>query len=228
MTRRVDLVVFDVNETLSDLRPLARRFSDRGCPEHVLDTWFAGVLRDGFAATAAGTMVTFAAVASSNLRDHLAAVGRAPETLREDVAHILGGFGDLDVHPDVPAGMRALQERGVRMAALTNGSTSLSEPMFARAGVLEMFERRLSVEDVGRWKPAPEPYRYAVQTCEVDPARAALVAVHPWDVHGAQRAGLLGVWVNRRAASYPAYLPPPDLEVDGLVPLASRLTDRQR
>lgn len=45
------LVVFDVNETLSDMSPLAARFEDVGAPSLTAQIWFAELLRDGFALT---------------------------------------------------------------------------------------------------------------------------------------------------------------------------------
>ena len=50
--RRPALLVFDVNETLSDMSPMGQRFEDVGAPAHLATTWFAGLLRDGFALTA--------------------------------------------------------------------------------------------------------------------------------------------------------------------------------
>ena len=52
----------------------------------------------------------------------------------------------------------------------------------------------------------------------------ALVAAHPWDVDGAHRAGLTGVWVDRRKTPYPLAFLPPDLRVPDLEALADRLT----
>lgn len=202
---KVKVVVFDVNETLSDMAPLARRFADVGLPQHHLATWFAGVLRDGFALAAAGDFRRFADIAAANL-----GLGQ------EAVEHVLGGFADLDVHPDVADGMHRLSAAGYRLVTLTNGSAAMSEAMFARAGVLDLLSDRLSVEDAVRWKPAPEPYRYAAQVCGVEPGAMALVAVHPWDVHGAQRAGLVGAWVNRDSTDYPSYLPEPDVTVTAI------------
>ncbi|WP_433918697.1 hypothetical protein OIE50_18395 [Streptomyces canus] len=49
------MLVFDVNVSLGDLTPLRARFEDIGAPGHLLPTWFAGILRDGFALTAAGS-----------------------------------------------------------------------------------------------------------------------------------------------------------------------------
>jgi 2-haloacid dehalogenase len=47
-------MVFDVNETLSDMSPMAQRFSDVGAAAHQAATWFATLLRDGFALTVTG------------------------------------------------------------------------------------------------------------------------------------------------------------------------------
>ena len=44
MTDRPELLVFDVNETLSDLTPMARRFEAVGVPGHLAQVWFAGLL----------------------------------------------------------------------------------------------------------------------------------------------------------------------------------------
>jgi 2-haloacid dehalogenase len=57
-------VVFDVNETLSDLAPIAGRFSEIGAPPHLARIWFVSLLRDGFAATVAGHSEPLAAIAS--------------------------------------------------------------------------------------------------------------------------------------------------------------------
>ncbi|MGH3443730.1 MAG: hypothetical protein ACRDPB_00005, partial [Nocardioidaceae bacterium] len=57
------VIVFDVNETLSDLSPLAARFVAAGAPAHQAEIWFASVLRDGFALTAAGESRPFAEIA---------------------------------------------------------------------------------------------------------------------------------------------------------------------
>ena len=39
------------------------------------------------------------------------------------------------------------------------------------------------------------------------PEEMVLVAVHPWDVDGARRAGLQTAWVNRSGGAFPAIVP---------------------
>ena len=47
-----------------------------------------------------------------------------------------------------------------------------------------------------------------------------LVAVHPWDIDGAKRAGLRTAWINRGGQPYPGYFLAPDHSVTGLSELA--------
>ena len=49
-----------------------------------------------------------------------------------------------------------------------------------------------------------------------------LVAVHPWDIDGAARAGLRIGWLNRRGACYPAYFDAAEVEAVDLVELTGR------
>ena len=46
------MIVFDDNETLSDLSPLGARFVEVGASASAAPLWFASILRDGFALTA--------------------------------------------------------------------------------------------------------------------------------------------------------------------------------
>lgn len=220
--RRPGLLIFDVNETLSDMSPMATRFEDVGLPGHLATTWFATVLRDGFALTAAGASDSFARIAAGSLQVglHDLPLDRGVE---EAVSHIMEGFANLPVHADVPEGIVALDELGIRLVTLSNGSASVAEALFDRADVRRHFERLLSVEDAGRWKPAPDAYAYAVQQCGVDAEDAMLVAVHPWDVDGASRAGLATAWLDRSGGPYPEHFRAPDLRAGSLTHLADQL-----
>jgi 2-haloacid dehalogenase len=216
------VVVFDVNETLSDMAPLARRFTDLGAPAHLAPLWFASVLRDAFALTAAGTSERFATVADGQVRAvlHGIALDRDPDAA---VAHVLGGFRELDVHPDVVEGVRALRAAGFRLATLSNGAAQVAETLLDRAGIRGEFERVLSVEDAGVWKPAAGAYVYAARELGVEPGGMVLVAVHPWDVDGAGRAGCATAFLDRAGVPYPAYCRAPDHVVSTVAELGGVL-----
>ncbi len=223
MPQRPSVVVFDVNETLSDLSPLADRFADLGLPGSMATQWFAALLRDGFALTAAGASERFSVVGESVLRT-LLAPERLDRDLDEAVQHVMNGFTALPVHPDVPDGVRALRELGLRLITLTNGSTAVGDQLLTRAGLRDAFETLLSVEDAGAWKPDPASYAYAARICRVEAAEMLLVAVHPWDIDGASRAGLSTAWVSRSGTDFPAHFRHPTHTVRALPELAALLS----
>lgn len=220
--RRPTVLVFDVNETLSDMSPMAGRFEDVGAPADLAQAWFAGLLRDGFALTVAEVDEPFARLGAEALRVSLDGLS-LNRSLDEAVQHIMDGFAGLQVHPDVPDGVRALTDLGIRLVTLSNGSASVAERLLEGAGIRDRFERLLSVEDAGIWKPAPGAYAHALAQCEVDPMDAMLVAVHPWDIDGAHRAGLATAWINRTSGRYPDYFALPDVQVSLLTHLAGKL-----
>lgn len=222
MSRRPEVLIFDVNETLSDMSVLSQTFEQVGAPAGSLDTWFAGVLRDGLGLAAAGASAPFAEIASDSLGRMLGA--HLPgDRVDGAVQQVMQGFRGLPVHPDVPDGLRALAAAGFRLVTLSNGAASVAEALLERAGVADLFERLLSVEDAGVWKPAHDAYAYAVAECGISPADAMLVAVHPWDTDGAARAGLASAWIDRQNRQYPSYCTAPVAQASSLTALADQL-----
>ncbi len=218
---RPTVVVFDVNETLSDMSSLQRSFEKVGLEAAQVEAWFAGVLRDGFALTAVGVNPGLADLASESLRIRVgAARGKSQQDDEAAVDEVMAAFASLGVHADVVDGIHALRDAGVRMVTLSNGSASVAEGLLERAGVSDAVERLLSVEDAGVWKPCSAAYAYALDACGVAPHEAMLVAAHPWDIDGAARAGLRTGWLNRSGARYPSHFSAPEVEAGDLVELA--------
>jgi 2-haloacid dehalogenase len=223
MATRPLAIAFDVIETMFPLEPLRQRIIAAGQPGHLLELWFTRLLRDAFALAAAGGYRPFAELATQALTS---ATGHAvpDEVARE----IVGGFAELDPHPDVEPALRRARDAGVRVVTLTNGSARTTTALLRRAGVDQHVEAVLSVDDVRRYKPAPQVYRHATDTCQVPPDRVALVAAHAWDTHGAHAAGLVTGWVSRLEDHFPKVFTAPDVTgndlvavVDGLLALPS-------
>lgn len=222
MTTAISVIVFDVNETLSDMAPMGERFRDVGASPDMAKLWFATLLRDGFALAASGDNGSFAAIGAEVLRGLFGRV-QLDRPLGAAVDHVMGGISGLDVHPDVPEGIRALTAGGFRLVTLSNGSAQIAGKLFSAAGIRDEFESLLSVEDAPAWKPARSSYEYAAAAAGTDPGRMLLVAVHPWDIHGAARAGLRTAWLNRTGDSYPSYFEAPEFTVSALTELAPAL-----
>jgi 2-haloacid dehalogenase len=216
----LELVLLDVNETLFPLRPVATRMAEVGL-DGQLELWFTRILRDGFAAAAAGGYAGFRDLADHHLREllrrqHLDATDAV-------VSHVLAGFHEVLPHPDVPSGLHRLRDAGVSAVALTNGSAELTRAFLDRGGLTELVDGVHDVSEVRRWKPAPEPYRFVLQGRGVATAAAAMVAAHPWDLFGAASAGLITAWVDREGASYPEVLGRPDVSAARFDELVERL-----
>ena len=223
MDQRPKVIVFDVNETLSDTAALGQNFADVGAPAHLAPTWFAQVLRDGFALTSTGDNVPFATIAGSLLETTLGSA-ELNQPLAEAKKSVLSSFGRLPLHPDVAPGLTGLAAAGFRLVTLSNGASTVAGSLFEAAGLAGLFEALLSVDDAPVWKPGTGSYQWAAQRCGVDPAEMMLVAVHPWDIHGAVRAGLRAAWVNRGSHAYPSYFARAELEAASLTDLARELS----
>jgi 2-haloacid dehalogenase len=212
---RPSVIAFDVNETLSDLSPLGARFVEVGASASAAPLWFAAVLRDGFALTAAGDNPPFAGVAREVLLSQLSQ-SLLNRSVDEAARHVMDGFASLELHADVASGVDRLHEDGFRLVTLSNGAAAVAERLLTAGTIRDRFERLLSVEDAGAWKPSARAYEYAAQECDVKREDLLMVAVHPWDVDGARRAGLQTVWVNRSAGGYPATFLAPTYTVESI------------
>jgi len=216
------VIVFDVNETLSDMGPLADAFEQAGARRELARLWFATLLRDGFALAASGDNRAFAAIGADALRALLEAE-RVSGDLDAAVERVMAAMQDLSLHPDIPDGVRALAAAGHRLVTLTNGAAANTDKLLVAADIRDSFELLLSVEDAAAWKPAKAAYHYAAASAGADPSGMLLVAVHPWDIHGAARAGLRTAWINRTGSRYPSYFQEPDIVVAALTELPDAL-----
>src|SRR5450631_105860 len=95
-----------------------------------------------------------------------------------------------------------------RLVTFSNGAAIVA-PVFSSEQGSASTSNGTSGLDAGVWKPAPGAYAYAAQQCNVEPIDMMLAAVHPWDIDGANRAGLGTASINQTGATYPDYYTPP-------------------
>lgn len=192
------VLLFDVNETLLDLRVLDPLFERVLGSAAARPNWFAQMLQISFVGALTGDYVDFTAAQHAALRMLAQRMGVAVSPDQAD--EIVGTMSRLPAHADVPEALDRLSAAGFRMATLTNSLEAVAEAQLANAGLRGRFERAFSADTVKRLKPAPEPYRMAASAMGAAPGDAMLVAAHAWDVAGALAAGCRAAFVARPGA----------------------------
>ena len=66
---------------------------------------------------------------------------------------IVGPLRSLPAHPEVKEALGLLKDTGYKMVSFTNSSNKGVATQFKNAGLTEYFDERLSVEDIGKFKP---------------------------------------------------------------------------
>lgn len=190
-----DVIIFDVNETMLDLRALdphfERVFGDTG----VRRLWFQQVVQNFLVTTVLGRYVEFGAIGRAALEMVADRLGRS--LTDDDRRQILGTMRELPPYPEVRESLQRLKAAGFRLGTLTNSTKHVAEAQMRNAGLSDLFEQVLSADEVQRLKPAAEPYRMAAERFGVPISAVRLVAAHAWDIAGALRAGCKAAFVAR-------------------------------
>jgi 2-haloacid dehalogenase len=206
MTR---VCVFDVNETLLDLKALDAQFVRVFGDASVRQAWFNQMIQSALVATVTDSYSDFGAIGGAALE--MTAARRGMALAAADRVQILGGIRTLPPHPEVLESLARLRRAGLRLAALTNSTTHVARDQLTHAGLADYFEQILSADMVRRLKPAPEPYRMAAERMGVAIGEVRLIAAHAWDIAGALRAGCAAAFITRPGMVLEPLAPRPDI-----------------
>lgn len=218
-----EVIVFDVNETLLDLRALAPRF-EKLLPATLMGIWFSRTLRNSLVASITASYAPFDRQGVDALLATAHSVG--VEVTEGEAVEVIAGMEELPPHPDVVPALRQLTDAGYRLATLTNSALPVVTAQLDNAGLDAFFEAVLSVEEVRLFKPAPETYRFAAAQLGVPIGNLRLVAAHDWDVTGAIRAGARAAFVARRGATLGPLSETPDIVEPDLVAIAAAIQEQ--
>ncbi len=192
------ILLFDVNETLLDLRALDTHFEEKLGSAALRPLWFAQMLQLSFVGGLIHRYINFTDAQLAAL-DMVAE--RANVVISEvDRYAIVNAMSDLPPHPEVPEALARLKANGFRMASLTNSIASVAAAQVRNAGIAHFFEKVLSADEVSELKPAPAPYLMAAERFGVSIDETCLIAAHAWDIAGALAAGCSAAFVSRPGA----------------------------
>lgn len=89
-------------------------------------------------------------------------------------AELTDRFASMPPHPEVPGALGRLCDHGFRLFTLTDNTLEISGRQLENAGVIDLFERRFSVDETSqRHKPAPEAYHWVASELDTDPGDIA-------------------------------------------------------
>ena len=194
---RPKVLFFDVNETLLDLtdmkQVISKALNDR---DDLLSLWFTTMLQYSLVTTASGHYEHFGNIGAAALQMVAANnnIEISEEEARKTVVNSLRG---LPAHPEVKEALAQLKKDGYTLVSFTNSSNEGVKKQFESAGLTNYFDERLSVEDVGKFKPFTDTYAWGARKMGVKPEECMLIAAHGWDVAGALWAGWRAAFISR-------------------------------
>lgn len=203
------VLIFDVNETMLDLRPLDPHFARIFGDAAVRRQWFQQFVQNFLVTIVVDTYVDFGTIGRGALDMVAQRLGRT--LTDDDRQQILGMIRELPPYPEVRESLERLKAAGFRLGTLTNSTKAVAEAQMRHSGLTDLFDQILSAAEVKRLKPAPEPYRLAAERFGVPIADVRLIAAHAWDVAGAMRAGCKAAFVARPGMVLDPIHDPPDV-----------------
>lgn len=223
ITIRPKVLFFDVNETLLDLTAMKTSVTKvLGERSELLPLWFTTMLQYSLVSTVGRQYNDFGIIGSAALQMVAASHG-IKITEKEAKEAILGPIRSLPAHPEVKDALQALKNAGYKLVSFTNSSNKGVQTQFENAGLMEYFEERLSIEDMGKFKPHTDAYDWAARKMGVKPSECLLVAAHGWDIAGAIWAGWRGAFISRPGAQLYPLAPAPEMNEMDLAITAKKL-----
>ncbi len=217
------VLAFDVNETLLDLKALDGRFEELFGTAALRPLWFAQMLQLAFVGGLTGAYVDFTTAQRAALR-MLAA--RQDVVLSDaEVDETVALMSSLPPHPEVADALARLGESPLHLVALTNSVQDVAEQQLTNAGIRKYFDRVISADTVQHLKPAPEPYQAVAAAFDVPIGEVRLIAAHNWDITGALEGGCRAAFVSRPGMVLSPHGPQPDLVADNLTTLADLILE---
>ena len=112
-------------------------------------------------------------------------------------AALMVEYRSLPAFDDVKESLVGLKNEGHALYAFSNGTADAVETLLMSAGIRDLFDGVVSVDDKQTFKPNPDVYEHLLSTTTSTVGGAWLISSNPFDVIGAVSYGLRSAWVRR-------------------------------
>ncbi|MBR0568918.1 haloacid dehalogenase type II [Azoarcus sp. L1K30] len=192
----IEACVFDAYGTLFDISSVAEgaesALGDKAKP--VLDLWRAKQLQYTWLRGLAGHHADFWQVTGEALSFALASFDLDRAELK---VQLMAAYMSIQAYPEVAETLRQLKDDGMRLVILSNGSPAMLTAAVTNARLKPFFDKILSVEEVGIFKPHPLVYALPEKHLGVAAGRCCFISSNSWDAFSAKAYGYRVMWCNR-------------------------------
>jgi 2-haloacid dehalogenase len=122
------------------------------------------------------------------------------ELTADNRTQLMEAYMTLAAFADVKPGLQQLRAMGLRLAVLSNGEPGMLQSAARSAGIADLLDAVISVDEVKVFKPNPRVYDLASTYLNTPKSSVGFVSSNNWDVNGAGSAGLTTFWIQRAAA----------------------------
>lgn len=188
--------VFDAYGTLFDVHAAVRKHADAIGPDAATlsDIWRQKQLEYTWVRGLTGKYMDFWSLTEQALDFAFAKTPSANSAIRADLLH---AYETLDAYPEVAGILKDLKDAGAQTAILSNGSPKMLESAVTSAGLDELLDNVLSVDELKVFKTDQRTYDMVTTAFRVFPDAVSFQSSNRWDIAGATQFGFRTVWINR-------------------------------
>lgn len=197
----ISTCIFDAYGTLFDVNAAARMVAEEPGQERLAEIWpdLAAKWRQkqleySWLRAVAGRHLDFWEVTQDGLDWAMEAMDLHDNALR---AKLLGVYRELPAYPEVKDMLKALKDKGMATAILTNGSPAMVVAAVKSAGIGPWLDDVLTVEEVAIYKPSSRVYDLVYDHFGAPQHEVLFSSSNGWDAAAAAGYGFATVWVNR-------------------------------
>jgi 2-haloacid dehalogenase len=207
--------VFDAYGTLFDVNGPAQRaqeiLGDKWEP--LAQIWRTKQLQYSWLRSLTGKYVDFWQLTGDALDFALDSLRLGQPQLR---SHLLEQYLKLSAYPEVTNVLVHLKSAGFKRAILSNGSPRMLAAAVEHAGIKDLLDAVLSVEELQVYKPHPAVYQLAASTLGLEASEICFVSSNGWDAFSAKDFGFRVLWCNRTGQTPEKIPATPDAEIRSL------------
>ncbi|MGX7595044.1 haloacid dehalogenase type II [Planococcus plakortidis] len=198
MDKSIKAFVFDVYGTLFDVIAIKEQCEELfpGHGEAISQTWRTKQVEYFMMRQLMEKYRSFAEVTRSALKYALESEGL--ESTEAIERQLMDAYLHLPLYEESEAVLRELQNH--KLVVFSNGSHDMLDPLIENAGIQDLLDEALSVDDIGQFKPAPAAYQYALGRLGIERDEVLFMSSNGWDISGAKNFGFRTAWINRKQA----------------------------